>query len=181
MRRTLSDVTVYAALGGAAVVAVALLHGGDTALAADAYLLFLGALALLVATRLATHLAGGNDPSELDALLRPQKAHWWWERLGRQERRQLPELARVEREVSLACGSAFDLHVRLRPTLQEIADLRLQNRYGLGLDDPRRAREFLGETTWNVVRPDREPPAYRHAAGIPLAELEKIVATLERL
>ena len=179
MRRTLSDVTVYAVLGGAAVVAVALLHGGDTALAADAYLLFLGALAVLVATRLAAHLAGGSGPSELDALVRPEKPHVW-QRLGRPERQQLPELARVEREVSLACGSAFDLHVRLRPTLQEIADLRLQNRYGIGLDD-RRAPELLGETTWDVVRPDRQPPAYRHAAGLSVEELAEIVGTLERL
>jgi len=181
-RRPLSDVVVYAVMGGIGVGAVALLRSGDAPLALDAYLLFLGALALLAATRFTGRLtASENDPSEIESLLRPQRRRWW-SRHSRAGRAQLPELARVEREVSLASGSAFDLHVRLRPTIQEIADHRLQSRHGVGLeDDPLRARALLGEATWDVVRPDRQPPAYRHAPGLPVGELAEIVDALERL
>jgi hypothetical protein len=182
VRRTLSDVAGYALIAGIAVAAVALLDPGHSALALDAYLLFLGALALLAATRVARHLTTSGEPSELESLVRPPKPHWWDRRRRRQERQQLPELARVEREVSLASGSAFDLHVRLRPTIREIAEHRLLSRYGVALEaNPHRARELLGETTWDLVRPDRQPPSYRHAPGLPPAKLEEIVDSLERL
>lgn len=178
VRRPLSDVAVFAVLGGLAVVAISLLHSGDARLAVDAYLLFLGALALLAATRVSGRLTAGDEPSELELLLRPRGRF----RRDRRARGQLRELARVERQVTLASGSAFDLHVRLRPTIREIAEYRLLTRYGLLLDDDReRARRILGEPTWDLIRPDREPPENRHAPGLSPGELDEIVASLERL
>jgi hypothetical protein len=178
VKRALTDAVGCAVLGGIAVIAVTLLHSGATGLAVDAYLLFLGALALIATTRVTAHLTGSHEPSEIEALLRPPRRQLW----QRRERQQLPELARVEREVSLACGNSFDLHVRLRPTISEIAENRLLGRHGVVLAENReRARELLGETTWDLVRPDRQPPVLRHAAGLSTSELEEIIGSLERL
>jgi hypothetical protein len=62
-----------------------------------------------------------------------------------------PQLERLERELTMATATAFDLHARLRPHLREL------------------------------VRPDRLPPANRHAEGIPPAELRRAVEALEAL
>jgi hypothetical protein len=177
LRRAVTDATAFAALAGLAVGVVATLQPGDTSLALDAYMLFLGALAMSVLTR-ATRHATGRHPSAIEARLRPRR---WWKR-ERPQRHQLPELARVERELSLASVGAFDLHVRLRPTLRTVAAYRLLSRHGIGLDEqPGRARELLGETTWEIVQPDREPPLDRHGPGLPIATLEEVVSSLERL
>ena len=178
MRRPLSDVVVFAALGGLAVAAISVLHSGDARLALDAYLLFLGALALLAATRFSGRMTGGDEPSEIEVLLQSRARL----RRRRPARGQLRELARVERQVTLASGSAFDLHVRLRPTIREIAEYRLLTHYGLLLDEePERARGILGEQTWELVRPDRQLPENRHAPGLSVSELDEIVSVLERL
>jgi hypothetical protein len=157
---------------------VAVLQPGDTALAIDAYLLFLGALAVSVLARVTRESVGTAD-SELERRVRPRR----FNRFHRSpERTQLPELARVERELSLASVGAFDVHVRLRPTLREVAEYRLLRSYGVGLDEqPRRARELLGDEVWEIVRAYRELPSDRHAPGLSRGELERIVATLERL
>jgi hypothetical protein len=178
-RRPLSDVVAFAAIGGLAVIAVSLLHSGDAKLALDAYFLFLGALALLAATRVGGRLTDDDKPSEIEQLLRPGAFR---SRRRTPPRRQLSELARVERQVTLAAGSSFDLHVRLRPTIREIAEYRLLTHYGLLLDDqPDRARRLLGEPIWELVRPDRELPENRHAPGLSVRELDEVVSALERL
>ena len=86
-------------------------------------------------------------------------------------------LARVEREVTLATGTAFDLHYRLRPVLEPIAAGLLLRR-GVDLE---RGRELLAAETWDLVRPDRPAPRDRTAPGLPLAEVERVVADLEQL
>ena len=90
-------------------------------------------------------------------------------------------LERVEREVTLATGTAFDVHYRLRPLLQPIAtDLLL--RRGVALDgDPARAAALVGPDAWELVRPDRPAPADRAARGIPLESAARAVDGLERL
>ena len=90
---------------------------------------------------------------------------------------RLAELERLEREVTLATASAFDLHARLRPVLQEIAGMRLAVR-GRRLDQ---GEEILGEELWQLVRPDRHPPTDRHEPGILRAELRRVVERLEAL
>ena len=78
----------------------------------------------------------------------------------------LPELARVEREVTLGVATAFDLHFRLRPRICEIAASRLADRRGIDLERrPDAAREVLDDAVWEFVRPDREPPRERHGRG----------------
>ena len=74
------------------------------------------------------------------------------------------DLARMERDVYLSCGTAFYLHHRLRPILREIAANRLLTRHGVDLDaqpdaargDPRRA---------GVVDAAARPSRRRRTAG----------------
>lgn len=90
-------------------------------------------------------------------------------------------LARIEREVTLATGTAFDVHYRLRPVLRPIA-AGLVARHGVDLDRmPERAAKLVGPETWELVRPDRPAPVDRMAAGLPVAEVDRVVAELERL
>src|SRR4051794_27248444 len=89
-------------------------------------------------------------------------------------------LQRLEREVSMAGGSAFDLHVRLRPSLADLAGELLASRRGIDLSrDAGRARAVLGNEAWELVRPDRGPPSERHAPGIDALELDRVVTALE--
>lgn len=86
-----------------------------------------------------------------------------------------PQLERLERELTMATATAFDLHARLRPQLREIAEMRLAAR-GLRLEEG-----VLDDELWELVRPDRPPPANRHAEGIKPAELRRAVEALEAL
>ncbi|HXG77490.1 MAG TPA: hypothetical protein VNJ53_13070, partial [Gaiellaceae bacterium] len=91
-------------------------------------------------------------------------------------------LARLEQELALAAAWSFDLHHRLRPHLRELAADLLAGRRGLVLDDGEPAvREALGVDAWELLRPDREPPADRQARGAAIKELEDLVQSLERL
>ena len=95
---------------------------------------------------------------------------------------RLPELARLEREVTLGASSSYDLHYRLRPTLRETAAGLLAVRRGITLDrEPERARAALGEETWQLVRRDREPPEDRVAPGLDAVRLRAVVESLEAL
>jgi hypothetical protein len=90
-------------------------------------------------------------------------------------------LARVERAVTLATGTAFDVHYRLRPVLVAIASGLLARR---GVDpqrSPARAELLLGPAVWELVRPDRPAPSDRAAPGLPVATIERAVDDLERL
>jgi hypothetical protein len=93
-----------------------------------------------------------------------------------------PSLTRLEREVSMARTSAFDLHARLRPTVAELATELLSGRRGIDLErDPARARAVLGDDAWELVRPDRPAPTDRHAPGIADGDLVRVVAALEHV
>jgi len=90
-------------------------------------------------------------------------------------------LARVEREVTLATGTAFDVHFRLCPALRDVASGVLA-RHGVDLRrSPTRAELLLGPTTWELVRPDRPAPEDRAAPGLPIATIEQAIDDLERL
>ena len=91
-------------------------------------------------------------------------------------------LLRLERELSMAGSSAFDVHYRLRPTLVEMAAELLKARRGIDLDrEPDASHAVLGNDAWALVRPDREPPAERLGAGITAPELERVVTALEEI
>lgn len=156
------------ALAGAVALAP-----GRTRLAIHLYALVVSAaalVALLAALRRAYPAAPRR--SLVDAVLE--------QRAAPEER--LPELARLEREVTLAGSNAFDLHFRLRPVLRETAAGLLASRRGVDLDrQPERARALLGETAWNLVRADVDPPSNRRGPGIAIVKLREVVEALERI
>lgn len=160
---------VWAAALGALPLALALVFlPGRRALALDLYLLLIGSAAVLALVR-ALGEAAPRSEAEPPAPLR---------RLSQ----RLPELERTERAVLLSASNAFDVHYRLRPILREVAAQRLATRRGLTLDTDRAAaRALLGEDTWELVRPEREPPDLRFGPGVPAAELREVIAALERI
>lgn len=138
----------------------------------DGYLLFLGSLLLLALVR-ATNLAGRAEEASLYEIA-----------LSRHERRpERPQaLEKLERAVALAAVSSFDVHLRLRPVLREIAAHRLAEQRGSDLDrGSPEVREALGDELWDLVRPDREPPDDRFGPGLPLARLSRALERLERI
>jgi hypothetical protein len=90
---------------------------------------------------------------------------------------RLPELERVERELTMATATSFDLHTRFRPLVRDIAASRLAAR-GRKLEE---SEDELGEELWALVRPDRPVPTDRHGAGISPESAERIVDRLEAL
>ncbi len=145
---------------------------GRRALWLDVYLLVLGAIAVFAAV-LATRRAFPLDRgSALAAALEREPP----------DPLRPPELGRLEREVTLGTSTAFDLHYRLRPRLREVAEQRLADRRGLWLDrGGREVEEALGEELWELVRPDRKPPAKRWTSGLEPAGVRRAVERLEAL
>ncbi|MCY7301837.1 MAG: hypothetical protein LH654_02155 [Thermoleophilia bacterium] len=91
-------------------------------------------------------------------------------------------LTRIERSVSMAEASAFDVHYRLRPILVELAGELLAARRGIDLkSDPDACRALVGEDAWELIRPGRPDPKDRLADGISANALERVVASLERV
>jgi hypothetical protein len=165
--------TASGAIVGTVLLAAALVVKPVSAeVALDAYVLFLGAVALFA-------LVGATTESDPDALRSPYEQAL---EAPPEEAERPPELARLEREVALAVGSAFYEHFRLRPLLREIAGQRLESRFASDLDAPRgEARDSLPDHAWELLDLDRRPPRDRHAPGIEVERLEAIVDALERL
>ena len=152
--------------------ALLLVLGGRTGLILRVYLLALAAVALVHLVRAVRSALPAPRASAFDAGLRRRP----------RRRERLPELERIEREVSLGLATAFDLHYRLRPSLRRTARELLASRRGIDLDaSPEAARRALGDQTWELVRADREPPRERFAPGLGLAALRTFVSSLDRL
>ena len=137
----------------------------------DAYLVALGGVLLLALVRTTLAKAPAVKGSEFDRALAGM-------------RRSRPDADELElaRDLELSRLNAFHLHLRVRPLLREIAAHRLMKSYGIDLDaEPGRARELVGASAWEVVRPDRPPPRDRLAPGPPLSSLREVVADLERV
>jgi hypothetical protein len=173
VRKLLTGWTALSVVAVVALAAVSFLLPGRRHLALDVFVLFVGALGLAAAVR-ATRWASPDvhEPSLADELDDPLDV----------PPQRPAELERLEREVYLSLGSWFYLHNRLRPILREIAQTRLQLRHGLDLDArPEDCRAILGETTWSWLRPDRPEPRDRWGPGPPIAELDAVVGSLERI
>jgi hypothetical protein len=154
-----------------AVGITAFASSGIRAVLIDGYLLAMGGVFLLALVRITREKAPAHEGSELDAALAGM-------RRGRPDSAELA----VVRDIELSIMSAVHLHVRLRPVLREIAAHRLLKRYGVDLDgEPARARELVGTSAWELVRPDRQLPANRLSPGPPLADLRNVVTELERV
>ena len=164
MRKHWLDVAILFVLSSGACSYVALQLPGERTIALHIYLLFLGALLMLVVVSGVGAAAPRARRSDLAAALDERRSP-----AGR-----VPQLAKVEREVTLSIGNAYDLHTRLLPHLREIATARLERR------GQRPGPDTLGRW-WELLRPDRPEPSERFAPGIREAELRDLVADLERL
>jgi hypothetical protein len=164
MRRHWLDVAILLVLASGACLYVSLQVPSVRSVAIHSYLLFLGALLMLVVVSGVTAAAPRARRSDFASALheRPEQA-------GR-----ISQLAKVEREVTLAIGNAYDLHARLLPHLREIAAARLERR------GQRPGPDTLGRW-WDLLQPDRPEPKERFAPGIAEAELRELVADLERI
>ena len=165
----LARLPVLATIGAAIAL---LAFPGRTELVLDIYVLVLGAFVLAV---LVTAVRRANPVAKSSPLERALRA-------STRSRERLPDLERIERELTLAGQTAADVHFRFRPRLRRIAGRLLSARRGIDLDtDPAGARRALGDELWELVRADREPPRRRDGPGLSLPETERIVAALEGL
>jgi hypothetical protein len=168
MRRVVRSVAWAAGIGVVPLVLAVIFLPGRRGLAFDLFLLLVAAGAVLALVRA---LSGVAPRAPRRRVSRPRRVS-----------QRLSELDRTERAVLLSASTAFDLHYRLRPILREVAAQRLATRRGLSLDaDVEAARAVVGEETWELVRPDREPPELRFAPGIAAPQLREVVAVLERI
>ena len=169
-RITFRAVKVGVVVSAAAGIA-ALTSSGGHAILLDVYLLCIGGVLLLAFVRATRARAPVERHSLLDGALASM--------------RRLPADSgepALLRDLELSRSSAFHLHVRVRPVLREIAAHRLRARYGVELDrEPARARELVGAAAWELVQPDRSPPADRLAPGPSAAELRTVVNELEKI
>lgn len=164
MRRHWIDVATLFVLSSAACLYVSLQVPGVRSVAVHIYLLFLGALLMLVVVSGVTAAAPRARRSDFAAALDERPGP-----IG-----PVPQLAKVEREVTLAIGNAYDLHTRLLPHLRDIATARLERR------GQRPGPDTLGRW-WELLRPDRPEPQERFARGIAERELRELVADLKRI
>jgi hypothetical protein len=144
-----------------ALVAVSLPH--DRGIATHIYELAIGLLLMLIVLS-QLRQSSPRLRSRFDAALRTSDA----------PAPPVRQIEQLEREVVLAIGSAYDLHVRLVPQLRAIATARL------ALSGRRAGPETLGRW-WELLRPDRPEPSDRFAPGLPRHELRALVDDLERL
>jgi len=155
----------------ALIVSLVVLPGRADVVVRVCVLLLAGYVLAQLLTRLRSSLPErGTSPVDAALSTRPRRAA------------RVPELEKIEREVTLGLTTAFDLHFRLRPTLRRIASELLRARRGIDLDaNPQAARRALGEQTWELVREDREPPLDRFGRGLDLDSLRHVVVSLEAL
>jgi hypothetical protein len=164
MRRHLFDLVTLVVLATLALVVVVLAAPPARGVALHVYVLALGGLALatlLAASGQAVPRAGRTAfDAALDGPAAPAE--------------RVADLERMEREVTLALATEYDLHRRLLPLLREAAAMRLE-----------RSGRSLGPETagrwWDLLRPDRAAPEDRFAKGPSLRELRALVDDLDAL
>jgi uncharacterized protein (DUF1501 family) len=164
MRRHLLDLIILFVLISLISGYIALAQPNARDVTLHAYVFLVGGLLMLGIVAAAGDAVPRRLRSELDRAL---------SETGPREK-GLPELEKLEREVTLATASEYDLHYRLLPQLREIARARLEQ---AGREP---GPETLGRW-WELLRPDRPPPEDRFSKGITLAELRTLVADLARM
>jgi hypothetical protein len=164
MRRHLLDLIILFVATSIVAGYIAASQPGSRNITLHAYVFIVGGLLMLGVVAAAGDAIPRRLRSEFDAALAET---------GRPEK-PLPELVKLEREVTLATASAYDLHYRLLPHLREIAQARLE-RSGRSPGP-----DTLGQW-WELLRPDRPAPDDRFAKGISPAELRALVGDLARM
>ena len=169
MRSTWTLAALVGATGGAGVLL--LVAPGRAALVAHVWLVVVLGIGLGVALERLRRALPRRPSSFEAAFVRPRVSH-----------SRPATLERVEREVTLATGTAFDVHYRLRPLLQPIAaDLLLRRGVALDGDPERAARARSAPTRGSSSGPTaRRLPTARPAA-FRSSRRSRAVDGLERL
>jgi hypothetical protein len=165
MRRHLPDLVVLLIVATVVCGYLLLAEPAWRSVVVRVYVFVVGGLAMLALVAAAGDAVPRRRRSELDLALRGSQ---------RAKPKPLPELEKLQREVTLSCGAAADLHYRLLPQLREIAQARLE----------RSGRSPGPETLdpwWELLRPDRPTPTDLFGPGIKLDDLRALVADLERI
>lgn len=167
MSRSGKRAIALSALAAAGLGVAVLVSPGAPALTVEIYLFVVAALVLVVILLAVANALPRAEPMPVRQPPRSQ---------------QFAQLESVARALDLAQASPFHLHSALRPIVREIAAARLI-RHGVSLErQPERARALLGAQTWELVRPDREAPAYgSDRGGCSRDELRAIVDSLEAI
>ena len=166
--RLAAQATGLVTFAAGAALAVAPTHPGPIGRA------WVLALAVIWAVTLAMLVAGA--PADRPAIAPP------WRRRRRKAVELPADLESLELAVELALSSEFDRHYRLRPWLVETSAGLLAARRGVNLAaDQERAALLLGPELWELVRPERPEPPGRGRQELDPAQLEKMVAALEKL
>jgi hypothetical protein len=94
---------------------------------------------------------------------------------------QLDEVEEIRRAVIFSLHSALDVRSRLVPLVRRTVDALLIGKYGWGLDAPDDwVRHRVGPVVWDTLRP-RTDPGDRHAQGLHLEQMARLVTELEEL
>jgi len=164
MRRHAVDLAVLFVLSTAVCGYLALATPAYRTEVLHAYLLVLGALFMIALVSSTGDALPRHGSGDLERALAERNV----------PDHPVPELERVQREVTLSITSAYDLHHRLLPELREIARTRLERR-GLTFTP-----EHLGRW-WELLRPDRPAPEDHFGRGIAEADLRALVDDLEKI
>jgi hypothetical protein len=164
MRRHLLDLIVLFVFVTIVCVYIVLAQPGIRDTTVHVYVFVVGGLLMLAIVAAAGDALPRRRISDFDRALAS----------GGAKEKPLPELEKMNREVTLATASAYDLHYRLLPHLREIAQCRLER------SGHAPSPETLGRW-WELLRPDREAPEDRFAPGITQADLRALVADLDRM
>lgn len=160
-----------AVLAAAAGLALALLLGRRSAgVALLAYVLFVGAVALVVLTRRLGAALPPTAPFERLLATAPRRVE------------PVSQLETIRRGLSAASWNKAELHFRLAPMVREIAAARLSRRYGVDLDrQPEQAEALIGGgRLWELAGPAGRPGG-RDGAGWSRQELEELLDELEAI
>jgi hypothetical protein len=164
MRRHLLDLVILFVVFSIVAIYVVLGQPSVRGVALHAYVLVVGGLIMLGVVAAAGDAVPKRHRSEFDRAL--------GEPVGRDK--PVHEVERMERDVTLAAATAYDLHMRLLPELRRIAQARLE-----------RTGRVMGPETlgrwWELLRPDRPAPVNRHERGISPNDLRALVSDLERM
>lgn len=161
--------TVSVATAG--VVIALFVAGWSHGLVLLAYVLFVGAVAVIA---LARRLRSVLPPAD-------QFARLLAERPGPAE--AAGQLRSIRRALSAAGRSQAELHSRLAPMVHEIAAARLSRRHGVDLDrEPERARRLIGDgRLWELLTPGHGPADGPLGSGWSRQDLEELLNELERI
>jgi hypothetical protein len=164
MRRHLLDLVILFVFVSIITAYIVAAQPGVRNVALHAYVFLVGGLLMLGVVAAAGDAVPRRRRSDLEAALGE----------GTRRDKRLPEIEKLQREVTLATASAYDLHFRLLPQLREIAQCRLERAGHAATPDT------LGRW-WDLLRPDRPPPEDRFEKGISEPELRALVQDLGRM